>query len=120
MHAADLSRADQFAGAGVVRPRPLLRADLHDPLRPRRDGLHPLALADEQCERLLDVHVLPRTAGHDRHERVPVVGRGHDDGVDVAPIEQASEVGLGRGRAAGERPRCLDPRRRDGRSMRIT
>ena len=56
-------------------------------------------------QRLLAVHVLARLAGVDRDQRVPVVGRGDDDRVDVLVVEQLAVVGVGlAGPAAPSRP----------------
>ena len=85
---ADVAALDQLARLLVVRPRPLLGADLDDPLVPPGDVDHPPPLADEQAQRLLDVHVLARRAGHHGHQGVPVVGRRDDHRVDVAVVEQ--------------------------------
>ena len=46
-------------------------------------------------QRLLDVDVLPRRAGVDGDRRVPVVGRGDQDGVEVLAVEQFLVVGRG-------------------------
>src|SRR5579883_2865979 len=50
--------ADKITCLFVVRPGALLRTDLYHPLGARGHGLHPLALADEPRQRLLDVDVL--------------------------------------------------------------
>src|SRR4026207_2415533 len=65
--------------------------------RPRRPAAlgpppalpHPLALAQHERERLLDVDVLARGAGEDRHQRVPVIGRRDDDRGDVRAPRKA-------------------------------
>ena len=91
---ADVPVPDQLAGPLVVRPRALLRADLHDALVPSGHVDHPPPLADEQRQRLLDVDVLARGAGQHRHQGVPVVGRRDDDRVHVAVVEQLAEVAV--------------------------
>ena len=52
------------------------------------------ALGDRQRGRLLQVDVLAGLDRGDRDERVPVVGRADDDGVDVAVGEQLAVVGV--------------------------
>ena len=42
---------------------------------------------------LLDVRVLARLHGPDASQRVPVVGRGNADGVDVRVVDELAEVG---------------------------
>ncbi len=64
-------------------------------------GQHPLALAQHVRQGLLDVDVLAGGAGEDGHQRVPVVGRRDDHGVDVRAIEHAAEVVEARRRVAG-------------------
>ncbi len=59
---------------------------------PARGVEHPLALAEDMRQGLLDVDVLAGGARHDGHQRVPVVGRRDDDGVDVRPVEHPAEV----------------------------
>ena len=46
------------------------------------------------ADRLLDVDVLARLAGPDRHERVPVIGRRNRHGVDIPIVEDATEIRL--------------------------
>ncbi len=82
-HVAEMTGAQESRRALVVLPGSLLRADLHDPPMARRRGDHPVALAHDVRQRLLDVDVLAGRARHDRHQRVPVVGRRDDDRVDV-------------------------------------
>src|SRR5436309_11266272 len=44
--------------------------------------------------RLLDVNVLAGLAGPDRGQRVPMVGRGDADDVDLLVLEDPAQVGL--------------------------
>ena len=83
---------------------PLLAAGLEDAvvLPGRVDA--PLALGQRQRERLLAVDVLARLHRLDRRDRVPVLGRGDADRVDVLAADQLAEVGV-RG-AALVRPSC--------------
>ena len=69
-----------------------LGAGLDDPVvLPRRvDGLP--SLGNVVADRLLDVNILARLAGPDGRERVPVVGRGDRDGVDLGVVEDPAEV----------------------------
>ena len=74
---------------------PPLRADLDDPVVAPGRLDHPPAFDDVVADGLFDVDVLARLAGQDRHERVPVIGRGDGDRVDVAIVEHPPEIGLG-------------------------
>ena len=87
-----LPAADQLAGQAepVVRAAAGSRSARCACCSRRLD--HLAAFGDRQRQRLLAVHVLARLAGVDRHQRVPVVGRGDDDGVDVLAVEQLAVV----------------------------
>ena len=91
-HLADGPGAHQLGELRVQARRPPLRADLDDAVVPPRRLDDPPALAHGHRQRLLDIDVLPRGAGHRRLDRVPVVRRGDDHGVDVLAVEQAAEV----------------------------
>ena len=85
---ADAARAHEFGGLLERRRRAALRAHLRHALRALGGFHHLAALDDGQRERLLHVHVLAGIAGVDEHQRVPVVGRGDDDRVDVFVVQQ--------------------------------
>ena len=70
----------------------ILRAHLYHALVLARGLDHLAAFPDAVGGRLLDKDVLPRLAGHDRAQRVPMVGRAHDDAVHLRVIEDRSEV----------------------------
>ena len=78
-----------------MRRAALLRAHLDDAVVRRAAFDHHAAFADRQRERLLDVDVLAGLAGHDRRQRMPVIGRADDDGIDVVAVEHAAEVPRG-------------------------
>jgi hypothetical protein len=99
---ADLALADELEGAGVVRARALLAAHLHHPVVLASRPHHGPPLGHGQGQRLLDVDVLAGAAGHHRHQRVPVVGRGDDHRVDVLVVEQVAEIPVRRGLPAGQ------------------
>lgn len=65
---------------------------LSDPAVARGRVDHGASLGHAVAERLLHEYVLARLAGADGRERVPVVRRDHDDGVDVGLVQQLSEV----------------------------
>ena len=75
---------------------------------PARRIEHPLAFAEGMRQGLLDVDILAGGARHDGHQRVPVVGRRDDDGVDVGSVEHA---GGSRRRARARCPRWRCRRR---------
>ena len=82
-------------------------------------ALHHLgALLDRVRDRFLDVDVLPRGDGVERHLLVPVIGRPDQHRVDLAAVEDAAVLGrLERGRAGDfrglEEPRLEDVAERD-------
>src|ERR1700732_990426 len=45
--------------------------------------------------RLFDVYVFPGLAGPDGHERVPMIGRGDGDGVNIFVFEQLANIDVG-------------------------
>ena len=81
------------------------RADLDHLAVARRRLDHPASFPDGVRRRLLDVDVLSGLQRPDRRQRMPVIRRGDDDGVDVLVVEHAAhvldEVRL-EGRDAGE------------------
>ncbi len=81
--------------------RPRLGPDLDDSAVLSSRGDHGLAFFDRAAGRLLDVDVLARLAGVHRLYSVPVVGRGKDHGVDVAPLEDGAIVTIGRHAGTG-------------------
>ncbi len=52
------------------------------------------ALVGVVARRLLDVHVLAGLEPHQRHRRVPVLGGGDGDGIDVLRFEELADVPL--------------------------
>ena len=72
---------------------PLLRADQQRASGPFGLANEVAALGDGDGRRLLEVHVLAGPERVDRHLRVPVIGRGDDDGIDVLAAEQVAIVG---------------------------
>src|SRR5688572_23746678 len=71
-----------------------LRAGGHDATVAACRLDHSPSFDDVVADRLLAVDVLAGLTGPDRHQRMPVVGRGDRHGVDVAILEHATEVGL--------------------------
>ncbi len=67
-------------------------SDLHDAVVLAGSVDHRAAFHERDRQRLLDVDVLARLAGGDHLDRVPVVGGGDHDGVDVLAIEQDSKI----------------------------
>ena len=75
----------------------LLRARLEYPSRFALHFDQAFAFVNRQRQRLLAVDILAGLHGGNGHERVPVVDRGADHGVDVLAFEQPSEVGVALG-----------------------
>ena len=97
--------------------RTLLRADLDDALMLARGVDHRAAFLDGDRGRLFDVDVLAGGAGHHGLQRVPVIGRAEDDGVDRLVVDDAPEIGdalrLRRGRRGLVEIRLVDVAHRD-------
>ena len=91
---AQAAVAHDFAGQPEVQVRALLAADLEDALGLPCHLEQGLALVDGQGERLLAIHVLAAPQGGDGGQRVPVVGRGDDHGVDVFAGAKLAEVAV--------------------------
>ena len=53
------------------------------------------AFVDGQCKRLLTVDVLTGLHGGNRDQRVPVIDRGADHGVDILLLQELAEIGIG-------------------------
>jgi hypothetical protein len=75
-----------------------LGSHLHHPLVLARRRQHRPPLAHARGQRLLDIHVLARLTRHHRRQRVPVIRRRDNDGVDILPIQRRAKV------AGGVRP----------------
>ena len=75
-----------------VRGRALLIAHLDDVPVLLRRGDEQFSLVRIVTAGLLDVHVLARLQRHDRHRRMPVVGRRNRDRINIALLEQATNV----------------------------
>ena len=99
-HFAEFSRFQEFDGALEVRRAPVLRAHLADPLVFAHRISDPLSIVDRLRQRLFDVDIFPRLARQDSDPRVPVVGGGDEDGVDVLVVEHPLELFGGSGRLA--------------------
>ena len=92
---ADAAAADHLAGKSELVGRPLLAAGLEDAAVTTRRSDHGLALTNGQGQGLFAVHVLAGFHGRDADQGVPVVRRGHDDGVYVVARDDLSEVPVG-------------------------
>jgi len=75
-----------------MRPGALLLADLHDAAVTPCGLEHHSAFRYGIGERLLDIHVLARLAGHDQGQAMPVVRRTDDHRVDVPVFDQIAEI----------------------------
>src|SRR5690606_36226206 len=89
---SDATISNQLASLQELARRALLASGLKDAAEASRRIDHATALLDREGERLLAVDVLSGLARMDRDERVPVIGHGDDDGVDVLAIEKRPVV----------------------------
>ena len=98
---ADIDRLDraEFAGPDGVHEflvifQHTLAAAGDDAAIAAGRGDHQRAFPQRERLRLLQIDVLPSAAGGDRHDGVPVVGRGDVDGVDIIAGEQFAEIDI--------------------------
>jgi hypothetical protein len=89
---AILAREDVGAGLVDGRAGAVLRAGLDDPIVPPRGLDHLAPFPDAVAHRFLDINMFTRLAGHDRHQRVPVIGSRDHHGVDRRIIQDATKV----------------------------
>ena len=80
---------------------PLLGPHLDHPLIEASGSDHDSTLLNSQREWFLDVNVLSGLTGHDRLEGMPVIGRGHDNGIQLLQVQDLPEVPGLQGRGAG-------------------
>jgi hypothetical protein len=72
----------------------LLAAGLEDDVVVARRLHHGARFGDRQGQRLLAIDVLARPRRQNRGNRVPVIGRGDDDGIYVAAGQQFAEIDI--------------------------
>ena len=82
-HLADGTRAHQLGTAAEARIGRSLVAHLRAHSFLTRRLAHQAGLPDRVRQRFLAIDVLAQTHGHDRRRGVRVVGRRHDDRVDL-------------------------------------
>ena len=110
---AEIARLHQFAGLLIMRSGALLGAHLHDALVAARGVGHPAAFFHEQGERLFDVDIFARRAGHDGEQCVPVVGRTHHHGLNIFIVQQFSKIAIGFGAGSTRREALFQARLAD-------
>ncbi len=97
-HSVDLAQAavaDPLARLAAAADGAILGTHLDNPAITSRRLDHLPALVDRPAERLLAIDVLARLAGQHGDGGVPVVGRGHEHGVDVLAVEDAAKILVG-------------------------
>ncbi len=94
-----------------VRCTAALRTNLHHPLSAAGCGQHGLPFQDINADRFLDVHIAARFNSRDHRQRMPVVGRGDQDDVEVFFGQHLTVVAIGARCLAGSLPRCNQLRR---------
>ena len=84
-HFADATTPNEFAREVELpeHTRPLLAAGLKDPVVFAHRLYAKLLFADRQRERFLAINIFAAFACFDDRNRVPVVGRGNQDLIDV-------------------------------------
>ncbi len=75
-----------------MRPAAALRAELHDPIVTLGGGHHRAPFDDVVPVGFLDVHVLPRLAGENRGDCVPVVRSAEHDGMHAFVVQRAAKI----------------------------
>src|SRR5689334_25256954 len=101
LHLADIAISDIVDCLRHRRVRAALHADLDDPLVATGSIHHRAALFDRLAGGLLAVDMLAGLAGHDGHDRMPMIRCPDGDGVDVLTVENAAEILVEGGRALG-------------------
>ena len=91
---AETSVADQFTSEPEARVAALLRSSLENALCLLRRGNQAFAFVDGQGERLFAVDILARLERGQVDERVPVIGRAIDDGVNIFAFEELPEISV--------------------------
>ena len=76
----------------LVRDAAALHADLHHAVVFARGVHHLLAFENVVAGRLLAIHVFARLAGPDGGQRMPVIGRGDGDRVDVLVVVKLPQI----------------------------
>src|SRR5207244_7316503 len=89
---AKFARANQFSGPGQAGTASALRPKLVHPVVLARGLDHTPALAEIMGGRLFHVDMLAGLTGPNRGQRVPMVGRGHDHGIDTLVFQDAAQV----------------------------
>ncbi len=84
--------AHEFAGLAKFTGRTLHAARLEHPVVAAHGVHHRARLGDRQRQRLLAIDVLLRVGRGDHVQRVPVIRRGDDHGVNVLAREQIAEI----------------------------
>jgi hypothetical protein len=87
-----------------MRSGSLLCSDLNNPVISARRINHPASLFDEECQRLLYVNIFARGTRHDGHERVPVIRRRDDYGLQIFVVQELPKISVG----LGGLPACCD------------
>ena len=94
-HQADLpelAAPDILHRLGEMERTPLLGPHLDNPVMLSRRRHHGSAFTDADGKRLLYIDVFTRLAGEDGGQRVPMVRRAHDDGIDVLAVKHGAEI----------------------------
>ena len=78
----------------------MLRAGLQDDSVVAHRLDHVLAFVDREGERLFAVNILLRFGRADIDQRMPMIGRGIDDDVDIVALENLSAIARGERRGA--------------------
>src|SRR5262245_63355452 len=101
MHFADGAALDEFLNFFVVWFGAMLHTGLDYALVAPRRLDHRAPFADRESQRLLDIDILARLAGEHSRDRVPVIGRGNQDSVEVLLFQQLPEILVGLAISAG-------------------
>ena len=92
MDAAEILGPDVLDRLPAILPAPALRAQLDYSVVFARRLDHLPAFPDAVRDRFLDIDVLAGLACQDGAERVPMVGRGDNDGVHIIVVEHPAEI----------------------------
>lgn len=94
MNMTNVAVPHELFGVLIVNAASLLRAHLDDAVVAVSSVRHPAALAHEKRHGLFNIYVLARLASEDGNQRVPVVGGGNNDRLNVLIVQKAAEVAI--------------------------
>ena len=94
-HRADDAVTHQFAGRAKFAHGPLHAANLENSIIGAGGLHHRPAFQHGMRHGFLAINILARPGRRDGHERMPMIRRGNDDGINILPRQQIAEILVG-------------------------